>query len=48
MFSEHIKTNRDLDIIDLEVFLPKAISKKLINNLGVTQNISVWTQIDDI
>ncbi len=38
-----IQSSNKYDNLDLETYLPKNIeNKQLINNLGITQNISVW------
>jgi hypothetical protein len=45
----YIKSSNIYDNIDLEVFLPLKFNDiKLINNLGITENIGVWNQINDI
>jgi hypothetical protein len=46
--SEYIKVNRDFDTKDYELFMPEKLSFKQIQNLGITQNISVWKQFDKI
>ena len=46
---EYIKNNRSYDKIDHEVYLPKNISNFIkITNLGITQNIAIWNQCDNI